>query len=85
MEHVSHGVCDMCGRVADVQKKYYFFNIDCKCHSRGHYEVVTYCNDCIPLRPVNTEIILHSKIDDCDKTVVVDSELLELILDARPF
>lgn len=85
MEHVDYGVCDMCGRVADVQKKYYFFNIDCKCHSRGHYEVIDYCSDCVPMRPLDTEIILHDKKDDCNKNIVIDCDLLELILDARPF
>ena len=75
----------MCGRVADVQKKYYFFNIDCKCHPKGHYEVVTYCNDCVPMRPLDTEIILYDKKDDCNKNIVIDCDLLELILDARSF
>jgi len=85
MRDVEFGKCDMCGRVAPLQKKDYYFDISCECHDNEHVETIRYCSDCVPLMPVNTTITLYDKKSDKNKTIYIDTETLELILDARTF
>jgi hypothetical protein len=80
---LEYGTCEICGREAKLQQKYYVFDIKCKCHSWDHIEIIKYCSDCIPIPPPYTKIVLFDKKDEHNKEIVIDTEILELILDAR--
>ena len=56
------GKCDMC-KLENVQlwRKYYYYDIKCECHSNTHFEIVTYCKDCIPQEPRETKITLKTE------------------------
>jgi len=53
------GKCDICGKYAPINRKYYYYPIKCECHSPQHFEIVLYCSDCIPIEPERTTIIYH--------------------------
>lgn len=85
MSNIEYGTCDMCGREANLQRKYYHFNIKCECHSPKHFEMIKYCSDCVPLRPAETTIEIFDPIDEKIKKIIIDTEILKLITDDRTF
>lgn len=85
MNNIEYGICDICGREANLQRKYYHFNIKCECHSPKHFEMVKYCSDCVPLRPAETTIEMFDPIDEKIKKITIDTEILKLITDDRTF
>ena len=64
MNNIEYGICDICGREANLQRKYYHFNIKCECHLPTHSEMIKYCSDCVPLRPAETTIEIFDPIDE---------------------
>ena len=65
MGEIEFGVCDMCNDHAEVQRKYYHYDIKCECHSPDHFEIVYYCKDCEPEPPKKTTITIKPlKPDD---------------------
>ena len=85
MNDIEYGICDVCGREANLQRKYYYFNIKCECHSPKHFEMIKYCSDCVPLRPAETTIEIFDPIDEKIKKITIDTEILKLITDDRTF
>ena len=85
MNDIEYGICDVCGREANLQRKYYHFNIKCECHSPKHFEMIKYCSDCVPLRPAETTIEIFDPIDEKIKKITIDTEILKLITDDRTF
>ena len=85
MNNIEYGICDICGREANLQRKYYHFNIKCECHLPTHSEMVKYCSDCVPLRPAETTIEIFDRIDEKIKKITIDTEILKLITDDRTF
>lgn len=81
MNDIEYGTCDMCGREANLQRKYYHFNIKCECHLPTHSEMIKYCLDCVPLRPAETTIEIFDPIDEKIKKITIDTEILKLITD----
>lgn len=58
MGDAEYGTCNICGKKAMVNKKYYYYNIPCECHNKGHFDIVYYCKDCQPQPPKQTKITL---------------------------
>lgn len=58
---VESGICDICKKETHLQRKYYYYNIVCECHSPQHFELVRYCNDCIPLEPKLTKLEIKTE------------------------
>lgn len=85
MNNIEYGICDICGREANLQRKYYHFNIKCECHLPTHSEMIKYCSDCVPLRPAETTIEIFDPIDEKIKKITIDTEILKLITDDRTF
>ena len=85
MDNIEYGTCDVCGREANLQRKYYYFNIKCECHLPKHFELIKYCSDCVPLRPAETTIEIFDPIDEKIKKITIDTEILKLITDDRTF
>ena len=85
MSNTEYGICDICGREANLQRKYYHFNIKCECHLPTHSEMIKYCSDCVPLRPAETTIEIFDPIDEKIKKITIDTEILKLITDDRTF
>lgn len=85
MNNTEYGICDICGREANLQRKYYHFNIKCECHLPTHSEMVKYCSDCVPLRPAETTIEIFDPVDEKIKKITIDTEILKLITDGRTF
>lgn len=85
MNNTEYGICDICGREANLQRKYYHFNIKCECHLPTHSEMVKYCSDCVPLRPAETTIEIFDPVDEKIKKITIDTEILKLITDDRTF
>jgi hypothetical protein len=56
--------CDICGEVRPVNREYYYYDIACECcHASNegknvHFEIVRYCNKCIPKPPANVKVSL---------------------------
>lgn len=85
MNNIEYGICDICGREANLQRKYYHFNIKCECHLPTHSEMIKYCSDCVPLRPAETTLEIFDPIDEKIKKITIDTEILKLITDDRTF
>lgn len=85
MNNTEYGICDICGREANLQRKYYHFNIKCECHLPTHSEMIKYCSDCVPLRPAETTIEIFDPVDEKIKKITIDTEILKLITDDRTF
>lgn len=55
------GKCSICKKEGvALNRKYYSYDIKCECHSPSHFEVVPYCDDCTPVEPKETRIILST-------------------------
>ena len=62
MGEVEFGTCDICGDEFSLNRKYYRYDIKCDCCNRkedNHFEIVRYCNNCIPKPPKYVKIIIH--------------------------
>lgn len=46
-----YGKCEICGKYAELDRTYFYYDIKCECHSPQHFEVVEHCKDCIPKPP----------------------------------
>ena len=50
--------CDICHKKEQVQRKYYYYDINCECcgSKYGHFEIVRYCEDCTPVPPSHVTV-----------------------------
>ena len=52
MSEVEIDYCDICHKKKQVQRKYYYYNINCECcGGPQHFEIVKYCAECEPVPP----------------------------------
>ena len=56
-KYIEKGKCDICGKEANIKRKYYYYNIECDCHSPKHFEIVYHCKDCVPRPPYETKAV----------------------------
>lgn len=54
-----YGKCDICKKEGHVNRKYYY-DIECECCSPKHFEIVFHCNECDPLEPKETKIVMRT-------------------------
>lgn len=59
---VEFGKCDVCHIEKPLERKYYYYAINCECHSPKHFELVRHCKDCIPNKPLLTNLTIKSEI-----------------------
>lgn len=53
--------CKVCGKVGvPVQRTYFRYDINCRCHSPSHFEMVQHCAGCIPQEPKETKVVLET-------------------------
>ena len=55
---IEHGKCDVCGKEGPVKRTYYHYDILCECHSPSHFELVKHCENCMPVEPETTNVLL---------------------------
>lgn len=62
MSDIEKSVCDICGNVKEVNRKYYEYSIPCDCCNRKedyHFEIVRYCSECTPKPPGRISVVLQ--------------------------
>ena len=61
MDDIEIGYCDICHKKTQVNRKYYYYGVNCKCcgSNKGHFEIVKYCNECKPVPPKYAQMILE--------------------------
>jgi hypothetical protein len=57
---IEFGKCDICGKDSPLQRTYFKYDIKCECHSPNHFELICHCNECVPVEPKETTIILKT-------------------------
>lgn len=45
------GYCDICHQKTQIQRQYYYYDIDCECCGGKHFEIIRYCSNCMPHPP----------------------------------
>ena len=52
--------CDICHEKKKVNRKYYYYRINCECcgSTKGHFEIIRYCDECEPVPPKYVQIML---------------------------
>lgn len=56
-----NGACNICGRITNVQRKYYYYDIKCDCCNNKndfHFEIIWYCKNCEPKPPRRINVII---------------------------
>ncbi len=51
------GKCGVCGKEKQLTRTYFYYNIQCECHSPQHFEMVAHCRDCVPKEPKETRVV----------------------------
>lgn len=85
---VMYGKCDICGKEANLTRKYYKYGIKCECHSPEHFEIVEHCSECTPVAPDRTAITIkpiESKKSHIDRMNDEFDELNDKITKAMEF
>ena len=61
MNNIEVDYCDICHKKKQVRRKYYYYDINCDCcgSSRGHFEIVRYCDKCTPKPPKRINIVME--------------------------
>lgn len=59
---IEFGACEVCGEEAELQRKYYRYNIKCECHGPQHFELVRHCKNCEPKEPVETKVTFRTEL-----------------------
>lgn len=55
---ISH--CDICHKKTQVNRKYYYYPIDCDCCvGQYHFEIIKHCKDCAPEPPKKISVIMN--------------------------
>lgn len=71
------GKCQICGKVGQLQRTYFHYNIKCECHSPNHVELVDHCVDCTPVekRTTRPELLTENiRMDNHFKSIMTDEE-----------
>lgn len=61
MGEIEFGKCPYCRQEKPLQRKYFYYDINCECHSPQHFEIVWHCKDCIPQEPKETKITIKTE------------------------
>lgn len=62
MVEIETGKCDICGsREVHLNRKYYYYDIPCECHSPTHFELIRYCKNCTPKPPREIKVVLKGE------------------------
>ena len=59
MDSSEFGTCDMCKKEDSINREYYYYEFECDCCNKKqdpHFEIVRYCNNCVPRPP---RVIIH--------------------------
>lgn len=61
MNDIEVNYCDICHKKKQIKRKYYYYDINCDCcgSPRGHFEIVKYCDECIPKPSKRINIIME--------------------------
>jgi hypothetical protein len=59
-----YGICEICGKKANVIRTYFHYDIKCECHSPNHFELICHCKDCVPKEPKTITVIVKSKKEE---------------------
>jgi hypothetical protein len=61
MGDIEVGYCDICHKKAQLQRKYYYYDVNCDCcgSSQGHFEIVKYCDECTPKPPKRINVMME--------------------------
>lgn len=54
--------CNICGKVTNVTRKYYYYDIKCYCCNSKvdpHFEIVKYCERCNPKPPTRISVVIN--------------------------
>ena len=63
---IEFGKCDICGKETCLNRKYYYYDIKCECHSPQHFELVCYCDDCKDkVKPPTHTLVRIKPIEEC--------------------
>ena len=52
MSDIEIDYCDVCHKKTQVQRQYYYYDIDCECCGGNHFQIIRYCKDCKPEPPL---------------------------------
>ena len=62
---IEMGTCEVCQKEGVIlNRKYFNYPFICDCHSPNHFELVKYCNDCVPLSPDYTKVFVRPIEED---------------------
>lgn len=51
------GTCMVCRQEKKhLARKYYYYGIQCECHSPEHFEILEHCKECSPKPPSTTKV-----------------------------
>lgn len=50
------GKCEICGKESNLQRTYFHYGVECKCHSQNRFEMVRHCANCKPEEPKTTKM-----------------------------
>ena len=56
MTEQEKGCCKICMKYKAVNRKYYYYDFKCDCHSPQHFEIVNHCDNCEPKAPDFTRV-----------------------------
>jgi len=78
------GKCEICGKDAPLQRTYFYYDIQCECHSPQHFEVVSHCADCTPSEPRETRVTLSAAKLRSPISIALDILEKEFLKDRSP-
>jgi hypothetical protein len=58
MNDQEYGRCRICGKEGNLTRTYYYYGIQCECHSPQHFEIVRHCLTCKPKAPEETNVFI---------------------------
>lgn len=63
MNSYETGTCEVCGQQnVPVSRAYFYYGIQCECHSPEHFEIVFHCLACTPKPPTTTKVEMKPKM-----------------------
>lgn len=56
------GKCECCGKDnVPLERTCFRYPFQCECHSPGHFILIRHCDDCEPIEPKETKVVLKTK------------------------
>ena len=61
MGEIEIGRCECCGQEnVPLMRKYFYYPLQCECHSPSHFVLIRHCEDCEPEEPKETKVTLKT-------------------------